>query len=170
MAREEHSNRGSGRPGKAELELARKLFEEGWSGGHAEAPLQFMTDDVVMRDILGHQEAMRGHAAIVDFWGPIAELLRVWPEEYFVSDDGIALTWMAYIEIRNDLLGKENHGKWQCGEGMSRLEFRDGKVCLEIDYWKGPQGICDDPHVHFKARRALSREALGATPGTGDPA
>ena len=151
--------------GDRELEVARRLFEEGWSGGHPEAPLPFLTDDAVMRDILGHPEAMRGHAQIVEFFGPVAKHLRVWPEEYFLSDDGIALTWMAYIHIDNDLHGPENRGRWLCGEGVSRLEFRDGKVSLEIDYWKGPQGMCDDARSHFEARRRLSREELGATTG-----
>jgi hypothetical protein len=151
--------------GDRELEVARRLFEEGWSGGHPEAPLPFLTDDAVMRDILGHPEAMRGHAQIVEFFGPVAKHLRVWPEEYFLSDDGIALTWMAYIHIDNEQHGPENRGRWLCGEGMSRLEFRGGKVSLEIDYWKGPQGMCDDARSHFEARRRLSRRELGATTG-----
>ncbi len=150
----------------AELETARRLFEEGWSGGHAEAPFPFLTDDVVMRDILAHPEAMRGHAAIATFFGLVAKKLRVWPEEYFVSENGIALTWMAYIRIEGDEAGAENRGRWHCGEGMSRLEFRDGKVCLEIDYWRGPQGICDDALRHFEERRRLSREQRGARSGT----
>jgi hypothetical protein len=38
-------------------------------------------------------------------------------------------------------------------------------VSLEIDYWKGPQGTCDDATSHFEARRKLSRQELGATSG-----
>jgi hypothetical protein len=151
--------------GEKELEVARRLFEEGWSGGTPESPLPFFTDDVVMRDILGHPEAMVGHGQIVDFFAPVAKNLKVWPEEYFVSDDGVALTWMAYIHVDNEAHGKENVGKWLCGEGMSRLEFRDGKVCLEIDYWKGPQGVCDDCTTHFEKRRGMSRAGLGAVTG-----
>jgi hypothetical protein len=67
--------------------------------------------------------------------------------------------------IDNDLHGSENRGRYLCGEGMSRLEFRDGKVCLEIDYWKGPQGKCDDCEAHFEARRAMSRSERGAITG-----
>jgi hypothetical protein len=150
---------------KAEIEIGRRLFVEGWGGDTPEAPLQFMTKDCVMRDIVGHAEAMRGHQAIVDFWGKSAGHLKVPPEEIFVSDDGVALTWMAYVRIRDDSRGKENVGKWICGEGMSRLEFRDGLVCLEIDYWAGPQGMCDDWEAHFNARQALSRAELGAITG-----
>ncbi len=147
------------------IELARRLFEEGWSGGKPESPLAFLTDDCVMRDILGHPEAMRGHDAIVAFFAPVAPALKVMPEEYFVSADGVSLTWMAYIEIMDDHQGPENKGRYLCGEGMSRLEYREGKVSLEIDYWKGPQGMCDDWKAHLEARRALTREQRGAVTG-----
>jgi hypothetical protein len=154
--------------GEHEREVARRLFEEGWSGGEPESPLPFLTEDAVMRDILGHPEAMRGHKEIVDFFGPVAKNLKVWPEEYFASGDGIALTWVAYIHIDNDFSGEENRGRWHCGEGMSRLEFREGKVCLEIDYWKGPQGICDSAQDHFVARGRMSAAERGAATGA-DP-
>ena len=133
------------------VELARKLFEDGWGGGTTEAPLEFMTDDVVMRDILGHPGAMRGHDAIKQFWSAIAPHLKVMPEEY--------------IEITNDLHGEENKGRYLCGEGMSRLEFRDGKVSLEIDYWNGPQGMVDDWESHFEGRKKMSTEERGARTG-----
>lgn len=150
---------------QAEIEIGRKLFEEGWGGERPEAPLQFMTEDVVMRDLVGHPEAMHGHQGVVDFWGKSAGILRVPPEEIYVSDTGVALTWMAYIQITDDSAGPENKGKWRCGEGMSRLEFRDGKVCLEVDYWHGPQGICDDWETHLNARKAMSSVARGSISG-----
>jgi hypothetical protein len=151
--------------GDAEIEIARKLFEEGWSGPNRESPLQFMTEDAVMRDILGHPEALNGHEEIGNFFGGVAGLLNIFPEEYFVSENGVSLTWIAYIEIANDHHGEENRGKFLCGEGMSRLEFADGKVSLEIDYWAGPQGMCDDRESHLAARRKLSRAELGAVTG-----
>ncbi len=148
------------------IELARRLFEEGWSGGKAESPLPFMTEDAVMRDVLGHPGAMRGHEAIMAFFGPVAAALKVMPEEYFVNERGVSLSWMAYIEIMDDNHGgPENRGRYLCGEGMSRLEYRDGKVSLEIDYWHGPQGICDDWQAHLDARRAMSPEERGAVTG-----
>ena len=149
----------------AEIEIGKRLFLEGWGGDTPEAPLQFMTEDVVMRDILGHAEAMRGYQDVMDFWGRSAGNLRVPPEEIFVSENGIAMTWMAYIRITDDSEGAENKGKWRCGEGMSRLEFRDGLVCLEVDYWNGPQGICDDWEAHLNTRAAMSRERLGEITG-----
>ena len=149
----------------SEIEIGRRLFEEGWGGDTPEAPLQFMTDDVVMRDIVGHAEAMNGHQGVVDFWGRAAGFLRVPPEEIYVADNGIALTWMAYGQIRDDSAGPENKGKWQCGEGMSRLEFRDGLVCLEVDYWHGMQGICDDWEAHFANRQQMGSLARGCITG-----
>ena len=147
------------------IELARGLFEEGWSGGKPESPLRFLTHDAVMRDILGHPEAMRGHDAIVAFFRPVATALKVMPEEYFVNERGVALSWMAYIEILDDSQGPENKGRFLCGEGMSRLEFRDGKVSLEIDYWNGPQGMVDDWESHFEGRKKMTPEERGARTG-----
>jgi len=147
------------------IELARRLFEEGWSGGKRESPLPFLTEDAVMRDILAHPEALRGHEAIMNFFGPVAPFLKVMPEEYFVNEEGVSLTWMAYIHIVDDNHGPENKGRYLCGEGMSRLEYRDGLVSLEIDYWKGPEGKCDDWRAHLDARRAMSREERGAATG-----
>ena len=143
------------------IEIARKLFEEGWSGGAADSALPYLTQDVVMRDILGHPGAMVGHEAIRNFVAPVAASLRVMPEEYFVSPEGVSLTWIAYIEISNEAHGAENRGRWLCGEGMSRLEYRGDKVCLEIDYWNGPQGMVDDWKPHLEARRAMSRAERG---------
>ena len=147
--------------GARELEVARRLFVEGWGGDTPEAPLPFMTEDVVMRDVVGHKEAMHGHDGVVKFWGASAGRLKVPPEEFFVGDEGIALTWMAYIQLDSGA----DKGRWACWEGMSRLEFRDGKVCLEIDYHHGPQGMCDDWEAHFNARQKMSHAQRGAITG-----
>tara|TARA_B100001123_G_scaffold147952_1_gene171370 strand:+ start:10550 stop:11008 length:459 start_codon:yes stop_codon:yes gene_type:complete len=149
--------------GQAEVEIARRLFEEGWSGGHVDAPLQFMTEDIVMRDIVGHPEAMRGHAAVREFWQHAAPTLKVLPEDIYVAGTGVAVLWMAYVQVPQS--AEENAGRWLCGEGMSRLEFDGGKVCLEVDYWHGPQGVCDDWNEHWEARRARQWNELGTITG-----
>jgi hypothetical protein len=148
-----------------QIELARKLFEEGWSGGAPESPLPFLTDDVVMRDIAGHPEALVGHEAIIGFFGPVATRLTVLPEEYFLNESGMALTWMAYIAVGSDDDPNAGPEGYMCAEGMSRLEFRDDKVCLEIDYWHGPQGRCDDRREHFEKRKKMQRGERGAITG-----
>lgn len=150
---------------KAEIEIGKRLFLEGWGGKTPESFVPFVTDDFLMRDILGHAQPMRGHQEVIDFWGHAAGILRVIPEEIFTNDNGMSMTWMAYIQITDDSKGPENKGRWQCGEGMSRLEFRNGKVCLEVDYWNGPQGICDDWEAHFKRREAMTRAERGAITG-----
>ncbi|MCC6382890.1 MAG: hypothetical protein IT304_10305, partial [Dehalococcoidia bacterium] len=69
--------------GEREIEVARRLFVEGWGGNHPDDPLQFMTEDCVMRDVVGHSEAMRGYDAIRAFWGASAGRLKVPPEDVF---------------------------------------------------------------------------------------
>ncbi|WP_018989725.1 nuclear transport factor 2 family protein [Aromatoleum toluclasticum] len=158
---------------EAEIEIGKRLFLEGWCGSTPDSFVPFVTEDFVMRDTLshsgelaGHAEPMRGHKQVMDFWGWAAGKLRVVPEEVYVNgDNGMALSWMMYLQITDDSKGPENRGRWHCGEGMSRLEFRDGKVCLEIDYWSGPQGICDDWEAHFARRRKMTRPERGAITG-----
>ena len=87
-----------------------KLFEEGWSGGHIDAPLQFMTEDIVMRDVVGHPEAMRGHDAVREFWAQAASTLKVLPEELYVADSGVVVLWMAYGQIPAD--ADKDAGRW----------------------------------------------------------
>lgn len=149
---------------REQLDAARGLFEA-WSSGDADAPRRWFTDDVVMRDIVGHAEALRGWPAVRAFWEGSAATLKVLPEEYFSGESGVALTWMAYAQLQDDRMGANTAGKWFAGEGMSRLEFRDGKVALEVDYWHGPQGVVDDWQAHWRGRRAMSREQRGAVPG-----
>ena len=146
-----------------ELEIARRLFTEGWGGDHPDSPLQFMTEDIIMRDVQGHPEAMHGYQAVRDFWGDFAGRLRVPVEDLYSSDRGVVVLWMAYGRIPDD--ASQNAGKWSCGEGMSRLEFREGKVCIEVDYWHGAQGVCDDWQEHFARRQAMPRRQRGAITG-----
>jgi hypothetical protein len=150
--------------GEREIECARRLFEEGWFSDDPYAPTRFMTDDAVMRDIAGHPEALVGHDEIAEFWAPIAGRLRLPIEELFVSEDGIVVLWFAYVRFET-----APDAPWHCGEGCSRLEFRHGLVSLEIDYWHGPQGTCDDWEVHFAARQALSRRERGQHSGAWSP-
>ena len=54
---------------KKDLETARKLFEEGgWGSGDPYGPDQWFSDDAVMRDIVGHEDALRGKDEIRKFW------------------------------------------------------------------------------------------------------
>ena len=112
--------------GQAEVEIARKLFEEGWSGGHVDAPLQFMTEDVVMRDIVGHSEAMRGHDAVREFWAAAADTLKVLPEEIYVADSGVVVMWMAYGQIPTGRRGERGPLGNRRGRVPPRVPRRQG--------------------------------------------
>ena len=47
--------------GPNDLETARKLFEEGgWGSGDPYGPDQWFAEDAVMRDVVGHAEALHG--------------------------------------------------------------------------------------------------------------
>ena len=147
-----------------EIDCANGLFWDGWCGSDPYGPTKYMTDDVVMRDIAKH-EAIVGHEAIANRWRHVAGRMRLPIEELFVNEHGIVVLWFVYVQIADG----EHAGKWAIGEGMSRLEFRDGKVCLEIDYWHGRQGMCDSWDEHFAARRALPRAARGFVSGAWVP-
>ncbi len=151
--------------GEREIECAKKLFWEGWFSDDPWAPTKYMTPDVVMRDIVGHPEAIVGHEAVADFWKKAAGRMRLPVEEMFISENGICVQWFVYVRIDSG----DNAGKWDMGEGVSRLEFRDGLVCLEVDYWHGRQGICDDWEAHWAARKALSHAERGAISGAWNP-
>lgn len=146
--------------GAREIEVANQLFWEGWSSDDPYAPTRFMTDDVVMRDIAKH-EAIFGHEAIAERWRHVAGRMKLPVEQIFVNDDGIVVLWFVYVRI----VDGEHAGKYAMGEGTSRLEFRDGLVSLEIDYWHGRQGMCDDWEAHFAARQALSTYDRGRVSG-----
>ena len=124
--------------GAAEIDVARKLFLA-WSSGFAEAPADLMTEDAVLRDIVAG-EAKVGWPAIREFF---AEGLKVWPDldltpdQYWTSERGVALSWVMTATVPDERFGAEAKGKKWRSEGMTLLEFRDAKVCLEIDYHNG---------------------------------
>ena len=151
--------------GKEEIEVARRLFEEGWSSGNPEAVRRFLTEDVVLRDVLSGAEAIRGWANVYGLWEDASGTLRIPVEDIFLSASGVSLTWVAYAQLNDDSEGPENRGKWRVGEGMSRLEFRDGKVCLQVNYWNGSQGIVADWKTHWETRRQMTAAERGAVTG-----
>lgn len=152
--------------GERELQCAKDLFWKGWFSDDPWEPTHYMTDDVVMRDIVGHPEAIVGKQAVADFWAHAAGRMRLPVEEIYVSDNGVMVKWFVYVRI----VKGDNIGKWDMGEGVSWLEFRDGLVALEVDYWHGRQGVCDDWEAHWAARQAMSPLERGAVSGFWKPA
>ncbi|MBW2421679.1 MAG: nuclear transport factor 2 family protein [Deltaproteobacteria bacterium] len=123
--------------GDAEIEVAKKLFVA-WSSGDVDAPAEFLTEDAVLYDIVeGHPK--EGWPAIREFYAvtlKIAPGVVLAPQEFWVNEQGVAVRWHMSA-VASDLFGPEAKGKTWHSEGMSTLEFRDGKVCREVDYHHG---------------------------------
>ncbi len=124
--------------GDAEIEIARKLFAA-WSSGDPDAPREFLTDDAVLYDIV-EGNPKEGWAAIREFFGTtlaISPGVVLAPQEFWLNEAGVAVRWQMSA-VAGELFPEDVRGKkWQ-SEGMSTLEFRDGKVCREVDFHHGP--------------------------------
>ncbi len=151
--------------GEHEIQVAKDLFNIGWSDDDPYAPTRYMTEDVVMRDIASRPEAIVGHDAIADRWRHVAGRMRLPVEEVFVSGEGAMVLW--YVYVRHD--SGEFAGQWDTGEGVSLLRFRDGLVSHEVDYWHGRQGRCHDWKAHFAARSALGLDRRTTVSGFWTP-
>ncbi len=124
--------------GDKEIEIARKLFAA-WSSGDIDAPREFLTEDAVLYDIVAGSPK-EGWPAIREFYGitlGISQGLVFALREFWVNDNGLAVSW-EMSAVAGEVFGPEAKGKTWRSEGMSTLEFRDGKVCREVDYHHGP--------------------------------
>ena len=124
--------------GEAEIEIARKLFAA-WSSGDVDAPEQYLTEDAVLYDIV-EGNPKEGWPAIREFFGfalTVSPDLVLQPDAFWVSDEGLAVRWHMSATVVNDMFGPDAKGKKWHSDGMSTLEFRDGKVCREVDYHHG---------------------------------
>ena len=116
------------------IQLAIDLFKA-WSSGDPDAPEPFLTPDCVLEDIVGGT-----HAGWPDIRAFFANGLVRWPdlklvpEKFWISDDGVALSWEMTATQRNGDFGREAIGKVWRSPGMSYLVIRDGKVVHEVDY------------------------------------
>jgi len=124
--------------GDAEIEIARKLFAA-WSSGDIDAPREFLTEDAVLYDIVAGSPK-EGWPAIREFYSltlGMSQGLVFDLQEFWISDSGVAVRW-EMSAVAGEMFGPEAKGKTWHSEGMSTLEFRDGKVCREVDYHHGP--------------------------------
>jgi len=124
--------------GDAEIEIARKLFAA-WSSGDVDAPAEFLTEDAVLLDVV-EGNPKEGWPAIREFFGNTLKIspgVVLAPQEFWANESGLAVRW-EMSAVAGDLFPEDVRGKkWQ-SPGMSTLEFRDGKVCREVDYHHGP--------------------------------
>ena len=123
--------------GDAEIEIAKKLFAA-WSSGDIEAPGEFLTEDAVLHDIVEGNDKV-GWPAIREFFGAALKIspdVVLEPNAYWVNETGVAVRWHMSASA-GEMFGPEAKGKTWHSDGMSTLEFRDGKVCREVDYHHG---------------------------------
>ena len=125
--------------GQTEIEIARQLFLA-WSSGDADAPKKYLAGDAVLRDIVAGEDKV-GWPAIRAFF---ADGVKAWPDldltpdQYWLNDRGVALSWLMTATVPDDRFGPAAKGKKWSSAGMTYLEFKDGKVTLEVDYHHGP--------------------------------
>ncbi len=119
------------------VQLATDLFAA-WSSGDADAPAQYMHDDAVLYDIVGGEH--KGWPAIRAFF---ANGVKIWPdlvlapEQFWTSDDGVALSWVMSATVTEAVapkFGATNVGRKWRSEGMTWLRITNGKVSREVDY------------------------------------
>ena len=119
------------------IKLAEGLFEA-WSSGDADAPEKFFHPEGTLYDVVA-AENFEGWPAIHAFFAqgltPGADLKLI-PERYWTSDDGVALTWIMSFKVLDDAFGAENKGKRTRVMGMTCLDFDDNDLVVrEVDYW-----------------------------------
>jgi steroid delta-isomerase-like uncharacterized protein len=121
-------------PQDGRIRLAIDLFEA-WSSGDPDAPRRFLAPDCVLEDIVGGV-----HNGWTDIRAFFASGLRRWPdlklvpERFWTSDDGVALTWEMSATQRTVDFGRDAVGKVWRSPGMSYLVIEGGKVVREVDY------------------------------------
>jgi ketosteroid isomerase-like protein len=124
--------------GKAEIEIAKKLFAA-WSSGDVDAPAEFLTEDAVLHDVVVGSDKV-GWPAIREFFSFAVKMspeLVLAPDAFWVNETGLAVRWQMSGIAQGEMFGPGTAGKKWTSPGMSTLEFRDGKVCREVDYHHG---------------------------------
>ena len=109
-----------------------------WSSGNADAPEKYFNPAASLYDVVAG-EKLEGWQAIRSFFSSnliAGSNLTLVPERYWVSDEGVALSWIMSFTVMDDTFGAENKGKRTRVMGMSSLEFDDQDlITSEVDYW-----------------------------------
>ena len=98
-------------------------------------PAQYLTPDAVLYDIVGGEH--KGWPAIRKFFATGIEKwpdLALVPDQYWVNDTGVALSWVMTATVQDETFGPEAKGNQWCSSGMTWLVFDGGKVIREVDY------------------------------------
>ncbi len=119
------------------IQLAEDLFKA-WSSGNADAPEKFFHPDGSLYDVVAGDEK-DGWPAIRAFFAQgltPGRNLELIPERYWISEEGVALTWIMSATVLDDAFGAENKGKRSRVMGMSSLDFDENDLIVrEVDYW-----------------------------------
>lgn len=119
------------------IQLAEELFKA-WSSGDADAPEKFFHPDGSLYDVVAGDEK-DGWPAIRAFFAQgltPGRNLELIPERYWISEEGVALTWIMSATVLDDAFGAENKGKRSRVMGMSSLDFDENDLIVrEVDYW-----------------------------------
>ncbi len=117
------------------IEIARRLFAA-WSSGDADAPERYLTHDAVLFDVASGR--FEGWPEIRAFFARgLSRLkdLRLEPDEFWTSDDGVALHYIMSAEITEPAhFGADYVGRRWSVEVMSFLRFDGDRVCYEADF------------------------------------
>jgi hypothetical protein len=119
------------------IKLVEGLFK-GWSSGNPDAPEKFFHPEGSLYDVVaGHKfQSWKEIRAFFAAEANPARNLTLVPERYWVSDAGVALTWIMSFTILDDSFGPENKGKRTRIMGMSSIDFDDNDLVVsEVDYW-----------------------------------
>lgn len=119
------------------IKLAEGVFEA-WSSGDADAPAKYFHPEGTLYDVVA-AENFEGWPAIRAFFAqglvPGRNLTLI-PDRYWISEDGVALTWIMSSTVLDDTFGEENKGKRTRVMGMTCLDFDDNDLIIrEVDYW-----------------------------------
>jgi len=118
------------------IELATRLFREGWSSGDPDAPEQFWTPDGTLEDVASG--TFVGWPAIRAFFtGGLTRTsnLRLEPDEFWVGEDGLAVHYlMSGDVVRPESYGEEYVGRRWSVPVMSYLRFDGDHICYEADF------------------------------------
>src|SRR5262245_37933592 len=118
------------------IEVATRLFLDGWSSGDPDAPEPFWTPDGTLADVASG--TFVGWPAIRTFFaGGLTRTanLTLIPDEFWVNESGLAVHYvMSGDVIRPESFGPEYVGRRWSVPVMSYLRFDEDRVCYEADF------------------------------------
>jgi hypothetical protein len=118
------------------IEIATRLFTDGWSAGDPDAPEHFWVPDGTLDDVASGK--FEGWPAIRAFFAnglTRTRNLTLAPDEFWVNDDGLAVHYtMSGEVVRPESYGEQYVGRRWSVPVMSYLRFEGDRICYEADF------------------------------------